>query len=78
MMLILLMALVLGLFNIIMVNYISNNVVLLLDIALWTSFHCWFNKIEKRIMIKKARDEEKRKKAMPQFPPAQIAQTIKL
>lgn len=78
MMLILLMALVLGLFNIIMVNYISNNVVLLLDIALWTSFHCWFNKIEKRIMIKKARNEEKGKKTMPQFPPAQIAQTIKL
>lgn len=40
-------------FNIIMVEYISNNVVLFLDIILWLSFHFIFNKIERKNLSKK-------------------------
>lgn len=54
MMLILLMAFLFGLFNIVMVEFISNNVVLFLDIVLWISFHACFDKYEKAIERKKA------------------------
>ncbi|UIR56015.1 undecaprenyl/decaprenyl-phosphate alpha-N-acetylglucosaminyl 1-phosphate transferase [Sphingobacterium sp. SRCM116780] len=40
-------------FNVIMVEYISNNVVLFLDGVLWITFHYFFNMIERRNLNKK-------------------------
>ncbi len=53
MMLILLLAFVFGLFNIVMVQYISNNIVLILDVVLWICFHLWFEKKECSIYSKR-------------------------
>jgi UDP-N-acetylmuramyl pentapeptide phosphotransferase/UDP-N-acetylglucosamine-1-phosphate transferase len=44
---ILLLALFFCMFNVILVEYISNNIVLLLDVILWCVFHLIFDKIEK-------------------------------
>lgn len=38
-----------SLFNIICVQFISNNIVLALDLVLWTGFHYYFDKVEKRV-----------------------------
>ena len=46
MVLILFLALFFGLFNIIAVEYISNNIVLFVDVVLWIVFHLWMDKIE--------------------------------
>lgn len=40
-------------FNIVMVEYISNNVVVLLDIILWVGFHAVFNRLERKNVIAK-------------------------
>ena len=53
MLLILLIAVLFGLFNIIMVQYISNNVVLFLDIVLWIVLHLWLEKREKKILLQR-------------------------
>ncbi len=78
MLLILLMAFLFGLFNIIMVEYISNNVVLLLDIVLWIAFHWWFDKVEKRILDKKRVEETEKNEAIPDFESGQVSQAIEL
>ena len=46
MILILILALCFSLFNIIAVEYISNNIVLLVDIVSWIGFHLWLDRIE--------------------------------
>lgn len=46
MILIQLLALCFSLFNIIAVEYISNNIVLLVDILVWIGFHLWLDRIE--------------------------------
>lgn len=46
MVLILALAICFSIFNIVAVEYISNNVVLLADIILWIGFHLWLDKIE--------------------------------
>lgn len=46
MILILSMALFFSALNIVAVEYISNNIVLLVDILLWISFHLWLDKVE--------------------------------
>lgn len=43
---ILIMALCFSLFNIIAVEYMSNNIVFLVDIVIWIGFHLWLDKIE--------------------------------
>mgnify|MGYP006146070501 FL=1 len=48
------LALFFSVFNIVMVEYISNNVVILLDIVLWIGFHLLFNRLERRKVIEKA------------------------
>ncbi|UZJ65735.1 hypothetical protein OKW96_06015 [Sphingobacterium sp. KU25419] len=40
-------------FNIVLVEYISNNIVLFLDALLWITFHYIFNKIERNKLEKK-------------------------
>jgi UDP-N-acetylmuramyl pentapeptide phosphotransferase/UDP-N-acetylglucosamine-1-phosphate transferase len=78
MLLILLMAFLLGVFNIVMVEYISNNVVLLLDVVLWISFHWWFGKMEKKIMAKRKFREEKQKEGIASVQPIQTTQRVEL
>lgn len=41
------------LFNIVTVRYISNNIVVLMDLLFWIAFHWLFNRLEKRQMIVK-------------------------
>ncbi len=40
-------------FNIVMVEYISNNIVLVLDVFLWIGFHAIFNRLDRRNVIAK-------------------------
>ncbi|WP_149526095.1 MraY family glycosyltransferase [Sphingobacterium hotanense] len=47
------LALFFSVFNIVMVEYISNNVVIVLDILLWIGFHVLFNRLERRKVIAK-------------------------
>lgn len=44
--LILALAFFLSFFNIIAVEYISNNIVIFIDIVLWVAFHLWLDRRE--------------------------------
>lgn len=50
---ILLMTLLFCLFNIVAVRYVSNNLVVLVDLLFWGGFHCLFNVLDKRQLIAK-------------------------
>lgn len=52
MILILVLALFFSFFNIVAVEYISNNIVLFVDIVLWVAFHLWLDRRE-LIRVKK-------------------------
>ena len=46
MILILALALFFSFFNIVAVEYISNNIVIFIDIVLWIAFHLWLDRRE--------------------------------